>query len=105
MSAGSLQRILEIPRRHLVAPAKQDTAKGCLKSYLSLDSGALAKNFQRNTLQDLAATLQKLYSTVDQVQEALLTWGEIRGIMALLRRLYDILQLFRATNTKKKQWA
>ena len=90
--AGSLKRILEAPRRHFVATANKDTAKGCQKSFFSLDSGALAKKFQCDTPQDLAATLEKLYLTASP--ETLMTRGELREIIARLRRLHDILGCF-----------
>ena len=99
---GTLERILEIPRRHFVATTKQNTARGCRKSYFSFDSGALAKDYRCNTPQTLAATLKKLYLKVNQ--ETLVTWGELRGIMAPLRRLYDIFKLFRASKTKRGHW-
>ena len=38
-------------------------------------------------------------------ETSLVTWRELRGIMARLRRLHDILKLFRAPKTKPGHWA
>ena len=89
--AGSLGRIWKLPRRHFVATTKQDTARGCQKSFFSFDSGALAKDIQCDTPQDLTATLKKLYLTADL--ETLVTWGELH-----------ILDHFQPKKTRGTDW-
>ena len=100
--AGSLERIFKLAPRRFVERTNKEMATGCRKSYWAFDNRALAKECQMNTSQDLAVTLQDLYSTADR--EALMTWGAIRGIMARLRRLSHILSPFRYSQTRKADW-
>lgn len=100
--AGSLERIWKLPRRRFVRTITRFITKGCQKSYFAFDSRDLAKEFQSNTPQELAATLRDLDLTGNG--EALVTWRDVREIMARLRRLYHILDRFKEKNIRRADW-
>ena len=100
--AGSLERIWKLPRRHFVKAVSKSTLEKCPKSYFAFNSRALAKEFQRNTPQELAATLRDWGSTGNG--EALVAWRDVREIIARLRRLYNILDDFKDKKTRGEHW-